>query len=723
MNNIKSFINTPNILISLIVIVALFAQTLPLVQVLNFEFSFLFSIISFLASGILTIYYLRKFKTFGMLLAIIRMKYRYYLLLLFAPLLISLVSNLLFQICPIWDGILYFMVIVIPAFYFGLVLGAFSFWSNKKFSYVILGGIFLLIAFSPIIEFYIYPQVYFFNVIVGIIPGTIYDEEILISSKLIIFRILQLVLFTSLIYSIIKAGNINRRNKNLYILITLSGTILFFLLKPFLGFETTKYDLYKNLNVGILSLAYEMRISDNLTSNSQRLLTLEHFYYMDEIEQKTKLERPKNLVTYVFKDKDQKGELFGSKAANIAKPWMNEIYLDYNSARNTLEHELTHLYAAQIGSTPFKIADGYNIAMLEGYAMAIEGNYSGYDIHYMALLAKESGYNFNIPELFSRFNFFGQVSSLSYITAGSFVKYLIEIYGIEKVNLIYQDLDFEKYLEKNLGELSTDFVQYLEDLNYPINEHRANLFFGRNPITKKVCPRTVAKEMNAAWKLYREKSYALSRRSFYNIFNYSESYSALIGILYSNNKLGYYPKSLALLDSKMSQFHGTSSYYSALLNLGDQLSLNNNFERAISVYQSLSEFNPTARYKNLADIRMRLIDENVISKYLIGSDFDKYGILKLLDHEKLFDASIPIMIELSESLGEDFSTFDSFLERRNIKNLSSNSAYEISKYFLRNLEFVKSLEYAEMSIQECNENFRFPILKSHRKKIEWLNKL
>lgn len=723
MNNIKSFINTPNILISLVVIVAIFAQTLPLVQVLNFEFSFLFSIISFLASGILTIYYLRKFKTFGMLLAIIRMKYRYYLLLLIAPLLISLVSNLLFQICPIWDGILYFLVIVIPAFYFGLVTGAFSFWSNIKFSYLIFGCIFLLLAISPIIEFYIYPQVYFFNVIVGIIPGTIYDEEILISSKLIIFRIIQIVIFTSLIYSIIKAGNINRKNRNLYILIAGAGAILFFLLKPYFGFAITKYDLYKNLNRGILSPSYMIRFTDNLTSNSRKLLTLEHFYYLKEIEQKTKLKRPKNIVSYIYKDRNQKGELFGSKAANVAKPWMNEIYLDYNSVENTLEHELTHLFAAQIGSTPFKIADGYNMAMLEGYAMAIEGNYSGYDIHYMALLAKESGYNFNIPELFSRFNFFGQTSSLSYITAGSFVKYLIEIYGIEKVNLIYQDLDFYEYLGKNLGELSTEFVKYLEALDYPINEHRANLFFGRNPITQKVCPRSVSKEINAAWKLYREKSYSLSRRSFHIIFNYSNSYSALVGILYSNNKLGLYPKSLALLESKISKFDGTSSYYSALLNLGDQLALNNNFERAISIYKSLSEFNPTEKYKNLAEIRIRLINEDVISKYLSGSDFDKYGILKSLNNEKLFDASIPIMIELSERLEENFSTFSSFLEGKNIEKISSNSAYEISKYLMRNLEFEKSLEFAEMSVQNCNENFRLSILKSHRKKIEWFSKL
>lgn len=723
MDKIKSIINTPNILLSLIVIFAFFAQTLPLVQILNFEFSFLFSIILFLASGILTIFYLRKFKSFGMLLAIIRMKYKYYLLLLLSPILISIISNLLFQICPIWDGILYYLVIVIPAFYFGLVTGAFSFWINKKFSYLIFIGIFILFAFAPILEFYIYPQVYFFNVIVGIIPGTIYDEEILISSKLIIFRILHFILFTTLIYSIFKMRSTQKKNRNILTLSIFLGAILFFLLKPYLGFVTTNYDLYKNLRKGVLSLAYQMRCTDNLAPNKVRILTLEHFYYMSEIEQKTNLLRPKNLISYIFKDANHKGALFGSKAANVAKPWMNQIFLDYNSAENTLEHELVHLYAAQIGSTPFKIADGFNMAMLEGYAMAIEDNYAGYDIHYMALLAKESGYNFNIPELFERFNFFGQTSSLSYITAGSFVKYLIEIYGIDKVNLIYQDLNFEDYLGKSITDLSTEYIQFLEDLNYPINKHRANLFFGKNPITKKVCPRTVSKEMNSAWKLYRDKSYLRSRKSFRTIFNYSDSYSALVGVIYSNNKLGLYSESLNLLETKMSEFDGTSSHFSALLNLGDQLSLNNNYERAISVYKLLSVFNPTERYKNLAEIRIKLIAENVIFDYLDGSDFDKYGILKSLNNENLFDASIPIMIELSERLDENISTFNSFLERQNIENISSNSAFNISKYLMRNLEFEKSLKFAKLSVQKCNENFRLPILKSQRKKMEWFSKL
>ncbi len=723
MNKLKSYITTPNILLLIVVIFAIIAQTLPLAQVLNFEFSFLFSIFLFLASGILTIFYLRKFKTFGVLPAIIMMKKRVYLLLLFSPLLISIVSNLLFQICPIWDGILYYLVIVIPAFYFGFITGAFSFWSSKKFSYLIFGSIFLLFALAPILEFYIYPQVYFFNIIVGIIPGTIYDEEILIGSKLIVFRVLHIILFTILLYAMFKVGT--RKKKNIYYLVlsTLLVTIAIFLLKPILGFSTNENKLIKSLKGRVVTSDNIIYYTDKITFNDSQLLRLEHEFYSKEVARKTKLSTSEKVISYIFSDRKQKGALFGSKAANVAKPWMNQIFLDYNSVESTLEHELVHIYAAQIGSTPFKIADGYNMAMLEGYAMAIEDNYSGYDIHYMALLAKESGYNFNIPELFSRFNFFGQASSLSYITAGSFIKYLIEIYGIEKVNLLYQDLDFEEYLGKNLDGLSNEYVQFLGELNYPINKQRANLFFGRRPITKKVCPRTVANNLNSAWDLYRERNYFSAMSLFRKIFNYSNSYSALLGIIYSNTKLGLYSESLNLIESNMDEYNKTSSYYSALLNLGDSFSYTQNFGKADSVYQILYEFEPNARYKNLAEIRMKLIVENKIFEYLTGSDFDKYCILKSLNEERLFDASIPIMIELSERLDENINSFSSFLNGKNIENLFSNSLYELSKYFMRNLEFGKSLKLAELSIRTCNENYRMSILKSHRKKVFWfLNK-
>jgi len=719
MNKLKTYTNIPNIFLLIVLILAVFAQTLPLIQVLNFEFSFVFSIILFLTSGILTIHFLRKFKTLGMLPAIVRIKYKNYLAIFLSPLLISIISNLFLQICPFSDGIIYYFVIVLPAFYFGFVVGTFSFWTNKQYSYLIFCFIFVFFVLAPLFEFYIYPQVYFFNVIVGIIPGTIYDEEILINSKLILFRVIQFVLFSILLFSLIKVSNTNKKNRYLLMLCTLFGAVLFFLLKPYLGYATTKYKLYDNLKMRVLSTSFEIRYSDNLNEKDAQLIGFEHFYYISEIERKTKLSTPKNLITYIFKNANQKGKLFGSKAANVAKPWMNQIFLDYNSVENTLEHELTHIYAAEIGSTPFKIAGGLNMALLEGYTMAIEDNYSGYDIHYMALLAKESGYDFNIKKLFSKFNFFNQTSSLSYVISGSFIKFIIERYGIEKVNKIYGDLDFELHLGKKIDELEIEYKEYLVSLNYPINKHRANLFFGRSPITKKVCPRTVANDLNFAWKLFNEQSYYSSLNAFKSIFKYSNSYSALIGVIYSNNKIGLYSESLEILNSKMNEFVNTASYYSALLHLGNQLSLVGKFEKADSVYNQLFEFKPTVLYKNIAKIRVELIKNCKINYYLNGSDFDKYEILKSLNESHFIEESIPILINLSEQLDENNDRFYNYLEKLPTESISSNSAYEISKYLMKNYRYQESLKYAEIAVKKCSKRYELPIYKSHFRKAKW----
>jgi len=712
-------ISLPEILIFLVVTFSLLLQFIPLASSFNFEYSFILSIVLFISSGILTIYYLRKFKTFGMLPAIMRMKYREYSLLIITPFVISVTINLLFKICPVTQGIIYYFSIVLPTFYFGFVTGAFAFWSNKKYAYFIFLGIFTLFTIAPLIEFYFYPQVYFYNVIVGIIPGTIYDEEILLGNKLFVYRIALIILFTFLLYSIFKIKVLNHKTRKIILLLSTGISIVFYLLKPQFGWATSENNLKANLRGEYITDEITIRYADNLTPKQVYLLGLKHKYYSEEISRKTKLPIPSGIVSYIFKNSEQKGILFGSKAANIAKPWMNKIFINFGSVDETLEHELTHIFAAYIGSTPFKIADDFNMAMLEGYAMAIENNYAGYDIHYMALLAKASGYNFNISQLFSQLNFFGQTSSLSYIIAGSFVKFLIETYGIEKVNLLYQDLDFQKYFGKNIAALNKEYNNFLTALNYPINKHRANLFFGRKPITKKICPRTVASDLHAAWELFRNEEYHAAHNKFLQLWNYSNSFSALTGVIYSDNKLELYQELLQLLQLNIDKYEGTSSYYPALLYLGDAFSVTGNFKKADSLYTLLSEFEPTERYKNIAEIRRKLIQEKKILPYLKGSSYDKYQILKLLNKNELLDFSIPIMIELSEKLNENSSSFGKILDNKNPENISYNTAFELSKYFVKNLQFQKALFFAKLSLKKCKTNFMMPVLLSNQQKIKW----
>ena len=716
----------PAILIIVLLFIALFFQTLPLVRTLNFEFAAAMAIILFISSGLLTVYFLRKYKNLGVLLPMVVTKYKLYLWLLFSPLLISILFNIIFQQCPICNGIIFYTVITIPAFYFGFVSGVFAYFLNKKFSYGLFILSFLLFVTIPLLEFYFNPQIYFYNPIIGLFPGTIYDEEILVSNTLILYRLLNVLFFSALLYFIVKIGN--KRNYKRYIFY--GGVVLSFIawifIKPLLGFSSTNHSIEKVLKGESLTTNYKIIYPVNSNNNKKRLFVPEHEYYFQTLKRKTGL-IPSNLVTsFIFENGDQKRELFGTKAANVAKPWQSQIYIDQYSLDNTLEHELAHIFAAEIGSTVLKITPNFNFALLEGYAMAIENDYAGFDIDYLAYLANKSDYKINLESLFSKLNFFGSASSISYIYAGSFIKYLVKQYGVKSVNGIYQDLDFQKHIGKNLKQLSDEYFGYLDSLNYPVNENRANYFFGYKPLIKKVCPREVANGLKEAWNEYSNENYFSAKKKFQEIYSYSDSYSALIGIVYCNTKLGFEKESKTLLENSLEDYNGTSSYFSALLNYGDQLVLTNEILKADSIYSVLANMQPMVDYCNLAKVRKILIskDKKLVHDYIKGSDFDKYLILKKVNGDSLYEFTIPIMVKLSKRLNESSKLFELFINgKTNLDEaITSNTAFVLSKYFYQNYNFDKAQHYAEISIEKCKESYRISILQAHKDKIEWIIK-
>jgi len=723
---IKSLLKFPTLVITLNFVIIIFMLRLPLTEILGFEFSSSTAILLFLSSGTLIIYFLRKFKSFNLFLYILRIKYKEFLTLLFAPLVLAIVSNLLFHNCPICDGILFYLVITIPSFYFGLVIGAFSFWLNRRFSFLIFFFLFAGILFEILVEFYINPQIYFYNLIIGYYPGTIYDEEISLDGTLIFYRLINLVFISILAYFMKKSGSSNKRRK----IVTLSTIclifVLMFSLKPSLGFSSTLDSIKTELKGKTVTDHFEIIYPVDLKDETLKNIILHHEYYYNEVSRKTGIKLNKRITSIVFKDGAQKRKLFGSKNANVAKPWMNQIFLDERSYLSTLEHELSHLFAAEIGVTPFKVAANLNPAMIEGYAMAIENNYDDYEVHFMAALAKKTGFDFPIKELFSGFDFFGRTSSVSYIFAGSFIKFLAERYGIESVNNIYGDLNFEKHTGLILDSLSNNYYKFLDSLSYDYNENQAALYFGRSPIFKKICMRAVANDLKKAWHYYSNGNYFEAESIFKKIYLYSESYSSLIGIINCNSKQEKYSESIKLMNDKINSFNGISYYYNALLVYGDQLTLNKQFVDADSIYTKLSELNPSTYYSNLSTTRIFLLrkDSAMAVNYIGGGSFDRYKILRQINNEGYNDNSLVAMVKLSEALNENVDLLIKALNKfPNFKDsISSNSAFELSKYLLKQFKLNEALDYSAIAIERCKRNNKIKILEAHKQKIEWFIK-
>ncbi|MDH7605798.1 MAG: hypothetical protein QHH13_12925, partial [Melioribacter sp.] len=196
LKNINSF---PSIIIVTIFFVNLLLINIPLLKTFNYEYSVANSILLFVAGGLLTIWNINAYNSAGFLQVLKSIK-NYLIVICFIPFAIGLISSLFFSVCPVWNGLIFYFIITIPAAFFGIVTGKFICVIFEKFRYIIFIISFLFILLIPFLEFYFNPQLFFFNPIFGYFSGTIYDEEISVNFLLISYRLLNIIFFSLLAF-------------------------------------------------------------------------------------------------------------------------------------------------------------------------------------------------------------------------------------------------------------------------------------------------------------------------------------------------------------------------------------------------------------------------------------------------------------------------------------------------------------------------------------------
>src|SRR5690606_14039824 len=112
--------------------------------------------------------------------------------------------------------------------------------------FIIFSMIFLLIALIPVLEIYIYPQIYFYNPLITFFPGTIYDESLTVSLKMLLYRILNIGFAAAVVYLVMLDKQRNKVVRNFVIILIVP--VLFFFISPYLGFSTNLVKLKKVLH-------------------------------------------------------------------------------------------------------------------------------------------------------------------------------------------------------------------------------------------------------------------------------------------------------------------------------------------------------------------------------------------------------------------------------------------------------------------------------------------
>ncbi|MBK9099661.1 MAG: hypothetical protein IPM14_16440 [bacterium] len=721
------FLRKHNFLILYLVVIGgvnLFLQTLPLTNVFGYEFSAINSLILSFLSGIYIISVFKsseKTKNFFNTSQL----FEAWLWMLSIPFIISIIKSLVFGFCSFWDGLLFYLIITSPSVVIGSAIGAISFHFVKKFRLIFFILIYLLILLTiPILEIYFNPQIYLYNPLFAYFPGTIYDEGITVDFNLILYRVFNLIFFILILKYFIrwwgKEASFNKRTSFLILVILFSGVFYIFI-SPLFGYTTTNSCLKSSLSNRVESKHFIIYADKNIGKEELELIVLNQEYYYSDLT-KYFTEQPETKITsYIFFNSDQKKNLFGSGAADVAKPWLNSIYVSADTWESTLKHEIAHCFTAGFGSGVFKIAAGFNPALIEGVAEAADGFYDENTIHFMAALAYKNDYKIDINNLFSHLNFFGSVSSLSYIYSGSFIQYLVEQFGIEKVKQFYKTNNFSEAFKTSLAEVTDNYEIFLDTLTVEYNKEQANYYYGRKALISKVCPRYVASALNEGWKLYQQKEFHSSEKIFADILSKAENYSAVIGLskIYEDSDSLF--RAIQNLNSYVSTFENTSSEFDLKFRLAELYVKNSELAKAFELYSSLSLNNPNKRLKLLADTRLALIENGKIEAYVFGSDFDKYAILKELNSKSYNYSSIPLMIDLSISLEESYESFLSFFKNDLVvkDDISSYSVLKLSEYMLKNSDIKNARKMAGFARRyKLNDNL-LKLTEENYKKTEW----
>ena len=148
---------------------------------------------------------------------------------------------------------------------------------------------------------------------------------------------------------------------------------------------------------------------------------------------------------------------------------------------------------------------------------------------------------------------------------------------------------------------------------------------------------------------------------------------------------------------------------------------NDELSNAEKLYDSLSNQNPNRLLLYLSYTRKELLRSGAIKQYLEGSNYDKMYLLRKINDRFYNYWTIPVIINLSNRLDEDYDLFLKELNNNFIVNdySSSYAAYALSEFMLLKFDFVNARKMAALSLRyNASENFKL-LLNAQYDKTQW----
>ncbi|MGC9044449.1 MAG: hypothetical protein ACP5KG_11410 [Myxococcota bacterium] len=656
------------------------------------------------------------------------------LILFFIPLILLTISGTIKGFCPGLDGYIFYFILIAPLL---MLLSSISliFRRLKLRPYIAAILIFMIILFS--ITFNIYellsqPKVRFYSLFWGLFSGPIYDEDITPDRVLILYKLLSIIISTSIWLFLYKRSFI----KNLIVLFLIPIALIIH--NEIDNLEYNREDI-KSV-VGAIYKTEHFDIiypPDQDWSREIETIANLHEYYYSQLLNRLELNTDIRITSFIFRNEDEKKELTGASRTQIAKPWLKEIYLTPISLTDSkLCHEISHILVGQLLDSPLNLYGRFkglipNMAVIEGISVALEPETNILTLHEKAaiLLKKDK-----LPSFKGLFNvriFYSLSGGISYSASGSFIKFLIERYGVDKFKRILNYVEFEEVYKKSLSEIESEYRDFLSRVEItPQKEYWASVIYSSKGIIDKQCPHEIANIKNIMLEYNRKnistKAYKIGEeivdycslnsditleltKALINLTKYDEAENLVRKNIHKSENAYYYTILLDTLSDILILKGDIDTGIALIENHIDRLpdsDAKRNYEIKRFLYQSKNidllkkfysiEKSPNTRAGILSDVILN--SNNLVARYLFG---------RLLYNSKDYiNASKHLSFFLYESI--------------NHKEMPDSVLLESANMLLTSYIILKDYKSADklIALIDGESNNRFTNNDFHRRKFE-----
>jgi len=435
----------------------------PLLNVLQVEAAAVVALVAFFVSGLTAV------RAFGGDAALGRVLGRQEVMLL-VPLGVLTLAQLWAPNCTFGQGLLFYALFPGITVVFAVSLAYAVQGMDLSRPGLVLGGLGILIVVSgPLYDLGLHPQFYTYNHVFGGVLGPIYDEQLAVRTGLFVFRGLTLLWAAGAIL----LGRWLRGKGPRWGLGGCAVAIgaIYAFAAP-LGINTPAGYLQAQLGGHARTPHFDLYYDPaRLDSAAVADLAAAHEARYDWVRGRLDLgpggEGPR-IQSYVYPNPDVKGRLTGARTTSVTPVWLStpQMHLLYDRVSGSLGHELAHVVSRPYGLPGLRAS--WAPGLVEGWAVALEPPSPAPAPDDLVRTAAATDTTTTLATMaqsvagrLSPWGFWTGRGAVSYATMGSFVQYLLDRYGSEKLKQVYAWGNFEAVYGRPLRSLAAGWAAHL----------------------------------------------------------------------------------------------------------------------------------------------------------------------------------------------------------------------------------------------------------------------